>query len=73
MEVWPDNLPAVNLLIAMGTQWRVGMAGATGLDYTPLPVVMRHLRIPPADRDTVFDELRILEDAALETMRSTKK
>lgn len=69
VEVWPDNVQAVNTFIAMGTQWRVGMAGATGLDYAALPVVMRLSGVLAAERADVFDAVRTMEDAALETMR----
>lgn len=30
------NLPAARLWLACQTQWRIGFAGATGLDYTAL-------------------------------------
>ena len=70
--VWPDNAASVNVFIAMSTQWRAGMGGATGLDYSALPVVMRHAGIKRADQPAIFDDLRILEDAALETMRKDK-
>lgn len=60
---------AVNTFIAMSTQWRVGMAGATGLDYNALPVVMRMVGVPQKDRFSVFEEVRTMEDSALETMR----
>lgn len=59
----------------MSTQWRVGMAGATGLDYLPL---MRVLDVECVDqhghpdralwRDT-FDAVCVIESAALEQMR----
>lgn len=67
--MWPDNALAVNAFIAMSTQWRVGMAGATGLDYGALPVVMSLAGVPAAERAGVFESIRVLEDAALETMR----
>jgi len=70
--VWPDNLPAVNCFIQLGTQWRVGMAGATGLDYAAVPFVMRTAGIPRAEWHDVFDSIRTLEAAALETMKGTK-
>jgi hypothetical protein len=69
VEIWPDNLPAVNVFIAMQTQWRVGMGGATGLDYGVLPSVMRLTGIPRREHQEVFQSIRILEDAALEQMR----
>ena len=72
VEVWPDNVQALNVMIAMGTQWRVGMAGATGLDYSALPAVMRLVGVPTADRGEVFDSIRTMEDAALQTMRKKK-
>ena len=66
--VWPDNMPAVNVLIAMGTQWRVGMSGATGLDYNALPAVFRMLAIPRKDWPDTFDCLRVLESEAMKVM-----
>lgn len=68
-EVWPDNVQALNVFIAMATQWRSGMAGATGLDYAALPVVMRLAGVPFAERAGVFESIRILEGAALDEMR----
>lgn len=56
----------------MSTQWRVGMAGATGLDYGALPHVMRLSGVPRKNWPDVFDGVRIMEDAALETMRKAK-
>ena len=69
VEVWPDNVQAVNVFVAMGTQWRCGPGGAIGLDYSALPQVLRLTKVPRADWPEVFDLLRILEDAALEKMR----
>ena len=71
-HVWPENLPAVNAFIALSTQWRVGMAGATGLDYNVIPAVLRLQSIPRADWPEVFDGLRIMESEALEIMREKR-
>ena len=68
VEVWPDNLSAVNTFIAMGTQWRTGAMGATGLDYAALPAVMRLTGIPRCERPAVLDGLRIMEAEALKIM-----
>jgi hypothetical protein len=57
----------------MSTQWRTGVNGATGLDYGVLPEMWRRTKTPMKDRDQVFNDLRTLEDAALETMRKAKK
>ena len=64
-EVYPDNLATVNVFIAMQTQWRVGMAGATGLDYAALPAVMRCVGVARKDWSHVFDGLRAMEDETL--------
>lgn len=56
----------------MSTQWRTGMSGATGLDYNALPVVMRFGGVPATDRSTVFEEVRVMEDAALTRMQSER-
>jgi hypothetical protein len=68
VEIWPDNESAVKVFAAMGTQWRVGMAGRTGLDYGVLPLVFRLTDIPRADWPHVFDDLRVMEGAALSHM-----
>jgi len=68
-DVYPDVLPATNLLIAMATQWRVGPAGATGLDYSALPHVFRLMGVPAIDRPSLFEDLRVMESEALRTMR----
>ena len=59
----------------MSTQWRrAGMAGiCVGLDYSVLPEVWRRAKVPPALRDDVFDDLRVMEEAALGKMRETQK
>lgn len=55
----------------MGTQWRVGMSGAIGLDYNALPVVMAMTGIPENERPAVFEDLRVMETAALKAMEES--
>lgn len=64
-------MQSANVFIAMSTQWvHAGMSGvATGLNYAVLPEIWRRLKVPPASRDDVFDDLRVMEHAALEQMR----
>jgi len=68
VEIWPDTEPAVMVLVQMGTQWRVGMGGPVGLDYAALPVVLRMNGIPRTEWPTVFEDIRVMENAALKTM-----
>jgi hypothetical protein len=55
---------------ALQTQWRSGMSGPTGLDYTALEPVMRLQGIKKRDRQEVFAGVRVMEIAALEVMRA---
>lgn len=56
----------MQLFIAAGTQWRVGMSGATGLDYTALAVVAKAMGIKlTAAR---LEGLRTMEGEALRVM-----
>jgi Phage related hypothetical protein (DUF1799) len=56
----------------MQTQWRTGMSGATGLDYSALNEVWERLDVPLSRRDDVFQDIRVMENAALKTMRANK-
>ena len=69
VEIWPDNVMAVDVFIAMTTQWVIGPAGAVGLNYASLAEVWRRLKVPPELRDGVFSDLRVMEGAALKKMR----
>jgi len=52
------------------TQWRVGFAGATGLDYGVLPSVFRLLGMPHEEWSHLFEEIRVMERGALHHMRA---
>lgn len=71
--VWPEIWEALQVFIAMGTQWRVGMNGPTGLDYGVLPGVMRLCGIRPAQRFELFVVVREMEGAALNIMNERTK
>lgn len=66
--MFPDNLAAVTTFLAMSTQWRVGAAGATGLDYTALPAVLRMRDVPRDEWPDLFEQLQIIETEALTIM-----
>lgn len=67
VEVWPENWLAIDLFCTLGTQWRVGMSGPTGLDYTAALacIAALHDDLPPAERTDLFRDLRAMEAAAL--------
>ena len=68
IDVWPENWISYTLFIVMNTQWRVSMNGREGLDYNVLGELWRRLKIPVADRDYLFHDLRHMEIAALNQM-----
>lgn len=52
------------LWIDLQTQWRVGMSGATGLDYAAVWALINR-RIPRRRRDEVFSAVQSMERAVL--------
>lgn len=61
-----ENAATLALYQQMQTQWRVGMAGATGLDYTALAVVFDIEGTPAAERPKLFAGLRVMEAEMLD-------
>jgi hypothetical protein len=68
IDLWPENMQAFGLFDRLGTQWRVGMSGATGLDYTAVQAVMVLTGVKRSDQPALFDDIRVLERAALDVM-----
>ena len=68
VEVWPENMAAINLFNSLSTQWRVGMNGATGLDYGPLFSRLDRMKLSEQDHEWMFDDIRVIEAAALTAM-----
>ncbi|KRC30685.1 DUF1799 domain-containing protein [Acidovorax sp. Root217] len=70
VEVWPDNFEAYALFCSMSTQWRIGMAGPTGLDYNVLYSKLDRMDLEP-DRYTELEcDVGVIERAALEAITS---
>lgn len=64
--LWPEHEPALCIFVHdLRTQWRVGMAGATGLDYTAVIATLRlqHSRTRAAE---LLEQIRTLECATLD-------
>ena len=61
------------LFMAVATQWRVGMGGATGLDYSAVAAVMDIQGVKPKKRAKMFEYIRIMEAAVLEIWAENKK
>jgi hypothetical protein len=73
IEIWHENWRSFQLFNSMQTQWRVGMNGRTGLDYSALSELWRRLKIPVSERDDLFADLQHMEIAALTQMRENEE
>jgi hypothetical protein len=71
--IWPENETPFLVFAAMQTQWRIGMGGPTGLDYTALPVVLDLQEVAPDKRRQVFDDVRVMEAEALKVFSDGRK
>ena len=69
VEVWPENWPAVEFFMQFSTQWRTGFSGATGLDYQVVFSLLDR-RVSGDEWQRMFDDLRVMEQAALAAMRT---
>lgn len=67
-EVWEENWLTFQIFLRLRRQWRVGMAGPTGMDYGLLPLLFNRFGVKPKKQPDILDGLQIMEDAALATM-----
>ncbi len=66
-EVWPENANALEVFLALDTNWRFHPRGVPlGLDYAALFGVMRALRV--RERRAVFEDVRVMERAVLDAL-----
>jgi hypothetical protein len=64
--LWPCNVDTFNHWCQLQTQWRVGMSGATGLDYTAVTAYLRDIAgVKKKDLPERFAEIRAMEVATL--------
>jgi len=62
-EVWEENWEIVEMFLRLQTQWRVGMAGPTGLDYAPLEWLCKLYSVK--DPAFLFEGVQLMEVTAL--------
>ena len=63
-EVWEENWQVLEIFLKVQTQWRVGMGGLIGLDYSAVAWVLK-LVVPEDQHLTLLDDLQIMERAVL--------
>lgn len=64
--LWPCNVPAWEHWQAVQSQWRVGMGGATGLDYAGVIAYLREYVRNAKTRRETLDGIRAAERATLD-------
>lgn len=64
-RLWPEHLPAFGLWCAIQTQWRVGMAGPTGLDWQGVRAHPATRALPRQQRESVLADVACMESAWL--------
>lgn len=65
LYLWPENVATWRHWCAVQTQWRVGMAGRTGLDYAG---VCAYLALQEPDAATQRDHLAGIQAAELASL-----
>lgn len=68
--LWPENEDAINLFCSISTQWRVGMAGPTSLDYNVLFTLMGLKNLSYEKHCELFNDIRVIESEALKAMNT---
>ena len=64
--LWPDNVRAWSCWQGVQTQWRVGMGGATGLDYAGVRAFLDEQQLAGDERREVFAGIQACERATLD-------
>jgi hypothetical protein len=70
--LWPENEQAFLFWLSIQTQWQVGMAGPTGLNYQGVEICMRRRPVPPRERNQLFEQVQAMERAALDEWANMK-
>lgn len=72
VDVYPDNAMSAGIFGDLMTQWRIGPAGPTGIDYSAIEPVLRLRGVPRRDRPGMFEDISIMERAALKALQEDK-
>lgn len=74
IEIWAANEQSFACFESLMTQWRTGMGGPTGFDYSVVPFVMDMVGVRGKKRRReVFRDLRVMEKQALRTMAENRE
>lgn len=68
--LWPDNEEMFHLWLSLQTQWSIGMAGPTGLNYAGVEACMRMQGIKAKKQHGFFMLIQAMEQSALDEWKS---
>lgn len=71
--LWPCNVITWGAWYDVQTQWRIGMSGATGLDYAGVRAYLDELGHHGEDRREIFSGIQAAERAALDVWSAKAK
>lgn len=65
VDIWPEHVQAFELFNFMGTQWRTGVSGPTGLDYGVMYRKMDRMKLSEEEYDQLEADVMVMERTAL--------
>jgi len=72
VDIWPEHVQAFELFNFMGTQWRTGMSGPTGLDYGVMHRKMDRMKLSEEEYDQLEADVMVMERTALACIHEKK-
>ena len=70
--LWPENEGPFLFWLSLQTQWQMGMAGPSGLNYQGVEICMRRRGIPGHERNRLFEQVQAMERASLDEWSNMK-
>ncbi len=71
-EVWKDNWVTAQFFFAVSTQWIIKSGECIGLCHKAIESTMNMMGIHKRKRKKLFSEIKVMESAALETIKDLK-
>ena len=70
-EIWPENVLAYNTFYGLRKQWNIApMGGPIGLNFLVAYNRMDRMGLTTEEYNELDEDLQVMEDAALQAMRS---
>ena len=70
---WPENAQAIYLFIQLLTKKKKGIRRPNGIDYAAAYPLLDRKATDPDEWDQLFDDLRVMESAALDAMADQRE